>query len=58
MIPKRILTGVPAQHLYLDIMGDKETLTKQLDTLKKLEINVFFVIADTNAISQLMELVS
>ncbi|XP_060066493.1 LOW QUALITY PROTEIN: ionotropic receptor 25a-like [Ylistrum balloti] len=54
VIPKRILTGVPTQHLYQEISPDEEALASQLKRLKDLEIKVFFVLSNSTTITSLL----
>ncbi|XP_033756632.1 ionotropic receptor 25a-like [Pecten maximus] len=54
VMPKRILTGVPTQHLYQEISSDEDALFSQLKRLKDLEIKVFFVLSDSTTITALL----
>ncbi|OWF55104.1 ionotropic receptor 25a-like [Mizuhopecten yessoensis] len=57
VIPKRILTGVPTQHLYQEISKDETALSSQLKRLKDLEIKVFFVLSNSTTITALLGMV-
>lgn len=54
VIPKRILTGVPTQHLYQEISSDEDALYAQLKRLKDLEIKVFFVLSNSTTTTALL----
>jgi len=58
VIPKRILTGVPAQHLYQEISRTESALIQQMKRLNDLEIQKYFLICSPDAVNTLLGTVS
>jgi hypothetical protein len=57
-IPKRYLTGLPAQHLFQEIVSGTQNATmKQLYRLEENQIRNFFIVANKENVEKILETV-
>ncbi|KAK3096044.1 hypothetical protein FSP39_022435 [Pinctada imbricata] len=54
ILPKRLLSGVPVQHLYQEIATDTDSLRSQLQKLKDTDVHNFFVVARNPSVQNVL----
>ena len=56
--PKRLLSNIPAQHLYLRMATDPDAISDQLEKIKTAELSHLFVVSGPKNAEKYLEIVS